>query len=224
MSWAVSIGRTTTMFATAIIIAITGADTARASVPPVEKGGVTHRSTTRGNLTAEDRRRFRELGLVRPHSAVVIMRKIPKSEDGRQYARLRALAQAPERFAPSGACDELRAEGEARALCLGHVAGPLGSVAVRMPIAATLSEGAGGALELVLRNPRPLEVKGLFSWSSVVAAQHMVIAYDLLPDPHGWLVYVRIGVEMNAHEDSATTLSDTMEKVEAWLSRDLATL
>lgn len=200
-----------------------GANEARAAVPGgLDHGGFIRRSTAEGTLTAEDRRRFRELGLGSPQSAAVIIRKIARSDGPQQLARLQALTHAPVGFAPSGACDEIVPQGEARALCTGHASGPFGNVAVRMPVAARLGQSADGGLHLALHNPKPLEAKGLFSWSTVVAAEHLQVAYDLLPDGDGWLVYVRVGVEMSAHEDSAKEISDAMLRLEAWLTRQLA--
>lgn len=222
MSWTVPSWKTPATFAAVVALALALPEgRARAAAPPVERGGVTKRSTMEGSFTAEDRVHIREIGLPSPHAAVTILRKLGKSEGGRQQARLRALARAPEGFAPSGACDELVADGEAHGLCRGHVSGPLGDVAVRMPIAAKLTEGANGALQLVLNNPRALEAKGLFSWSTVVAPGHMVLVYELLPDPDGWLVSVRFGVEMSAHEGSAKTIAESMLKLESWLTREL---
>ena len=200
----------------------TGANEALAAVPGLDHGGYIRRSTAEGTLTTEDRRRFRELGLGSPQSAAVIIRKIARSEGPQQLARLQALAHAPAGFAPSGACDEIVPQGEARALCTGHARGPFGNVAVRMPVAARLAQTADGGLHLALHNPKPLEAKGVFSWSTVVAADHLQVVYDLLPDGDGWLVYVRVGVEMSAHEDSAKELSDAMLRLEAWLTRQLA--
>jgi hypothetical protein len=212
-----------------VAVALTGVEPlggvheAQAAVPPgLEQGGFVRRSTAEHTLTPEDRRRFRELGLANPQSAAVIIRKIPKSDGPRQLARLQALTHAPEGFAPSGACDEIVPQGEAHALCTGHASGPFGNVAVRMPVAARLVQSADGGLHLALHNPRALEAKGLFSWSTVVPAGHLQVAYDLLPDGDGWLVYVRVGVEMSAHEDSAKEISDAMLRLEAWLTRQLA--
>ena len=196
---------------------------ARAAIPPaLEQGGFVRRSTVEGTLTAEDRRRFRELGLANPQSAAVIIRKIAKSDGSRQLAVLQALTHAPEGFAPSGACDEMVPQGEAHALCTGHASGPFGNVAVRMPVAARLVKSADGGLHLALHNPKALEAKGLFSWSTVVNAEHLQMAYDLIPDGDGWLVYVRVGVEMSAHEDCAKEISDAMLRLEGWLTRQLA--
>lgn len=206
-------------------VALSLTDVARAAAPPpavLESGGLVRHSTVERNLTVEDRARLGELGLARPSSAAVLFRKIPRSEGPRQLARLQALAHAPEGFAPSGACDEMTSTGDANALCSGHVAGPLGSVPVRMPVAAKLVQQADGSVRLSLSNPKPLEAKPLFSWSSVVAPQRLQVVYELYPDPDGWLVYVRVGVEMSSHESSARTISDAMLKLEAWLTRELA--
>jgi hypothetical protein len=212
-----------------VTVALTGVDPraakndAQAAVPPaLAQGGFIRRSSAEGTLTAEDRRRFRELGLGKPQSAAIIIRKLAKTDGTRQLARLQALTHAPEGFAPSGACDEIVPQGEAHALCTGHASGPFGSVAVRMPVAVRLVQGADGALHLGLHNPKALEAKGVFSWSTVVEAEHLQVAYDLLPDGNDWLVYVRVGVEMSAHEDSAKELADAMLRLEAWLTRQLA--
>lgn len=183
---------------------------------------VVRRSAAGGTLTPEDRRALRELGLPNPTDAVVVARTLPRSADGRERARLHGLAQAPQGFGPSAACDTLSASGEARALCRGHVDGPLGSADVRMQIEATLGEGADGSLHLVLRNASPLEAKGVFSWSPVVAPRHMLLSYDLVPAGDGWRTEARVGVEMLAHEDAACDVSASMLKVEAWLSREIS--
>ncbi len=150
----------------------------------------------------------------------MLVRRIPKSTDGHELARLQMLARAPEGFAPSGTCDDLRARGQGQAFCFGHVDGPIGSVAARMPIGAVFAEQAGGG-ELVLRNSGPMEVKPLLSWSEVVAPRHIVMAYRLEDDKDAWRITARIAVEMTAHADSAKTLTDTLLKAEAWLTRDL---
>jgi hypothetical protein len=200
-----------------------GEHRARAAVPAaLENGGFIRRSTTEGTLTADDRRRLRELGLESPQSAAVVIRKIAKTDGARQLARLAALAHAPEGFAPSGACDEIVPQGEAHALCTGHASGPFGNVAVRMPVAAQLVQSADGGLHLALHNPKALEARGLLSWSTVVRAGHLQVAYDLVPAGDGWLVYARVGVEMSAHEDSANEIAGAMLRLEAWLTRQLA--
>jgi hypothetical protein len=55
----------------------------------------------------------------------------------------------------------------------------------------------------------------------VVAPQHVVLTYDLVPCPAGWQVQARVGVEMSAHEASAKAISDKMLEVESWLTREL---
>ncbi len=207
--------------AMSLTVALSGVDVARAAEPPAS-GSFIRRSTAEKTFTAEDRARLGELGLTKPSSAAVIHRRIPRSEGPRQLARLEALAHSPEGFAPSGACDEMIGQGEASALCSGHVAGPMGNVPVRMPVATRLRHGSDGSVHLSLFNPRPLEAKALFSWSTVVSPEHLQVSYELFPDPDGWLVYVRIGVEMSAHEGSAKTISDAMLKLEAWLTHELA--
>lgn len=211
------------LVAMALTVALSGVDVARAAQPPsLVNGGFVRRSTSEKTFTAEDRARLGELGLGKPSSAVIILRKIPRSEGPRQLARLDVLARSPEGFAPSGACDEMVGQGDSSALCSGHVSGPIGNVPVRMPVAARLKHGSDGSVHLSLFNPKPLEVKSLLSWSSVVSPEHLQVSYELFPDPDGWLVYVRIGVEMSAHEGSATTISDAMLKLEAWLTHELA--
>ncbi|MBX3190436.1 MAG: hypothetical protein KF819_25775 [Labilithrix sp.] len=194
-----------------------------AALPQLASGRVVRRSTAEGNLTADDRFRLRALGLTKTHSAAVVLHRIPKAAGGeKQAARLKAIARSLDAFAPSGACDAIVAEGEARAMCTGHVDGPLGKVPVRMPVAAKVSEGDGGSLRLVIQNHQPMEAKPLFAWSEVVAPGRLKVAYDMFPTDDAWLVYVRIGVEMSAHEGSAKTISDAMLKLESWLTRELA--
>ena len=54
-----------------------GANEAHAAVPGgLDHGGFIRRSSAEGTLTAEDRRRFRELGLGSPQSAAVIIRTV----------------------------------------------------------------------------------------------------------------------------------------------------
>lgn len=181
------------------------------------------RSTTDHSLTSEDRQHLAEIGLAKPQWAAVITRKIGRS-DARQLARLQALTRAPELFAPSGACDEIASRGDAQALCMGHATGPLGAVEVRMPVATQLEHTPDGALHFALHNPTALEAKAVFSWTTLVAPGHLRVAYELLPDQDGWLVYVRAGVEMSAHAASAKDIGDALLKLEAWLSHELVTI
>ena len=193
---------------------------AAAERSPARSSGFVRRSTSDHSLTSEDRQRLSELGLAKPQWAAVITRKIGRS-DARQLARLRALTHAPELFGPSGACDEIASRGDAQALCMGHATGPFGVVAVRMPVATQLEHTPDGALRLELHNPTALEAKAVFSWTTLVAPGHLRIAYELLPDGDGWLVYVRAGVEMSAHASSAKEIGDALLKLEAWLSQEL---
>jgi len=193
-----------------------------AALPKLAGGASVKRSSHDGTLTPDDRFRLRALGLSALHSGVVALHKIPKTDASRQIARFRKLARAVEGFSPSGACDEIVAEGEGSGLCTGSVDGPLGKVPVRMPFAAKLTEGEDGSLHLLMRNMRPLEAKPLFSWSPVVAPDHMKFAVDLYPTDDGWLVYTRIGVDMSAHESSAKTITDALVKLDTWLSRELS--
>lgn len=211
MSWTVATGLTALL----ALIAVTATSDAASSA-------VARRCAADGTLTADDRRALRELGLAHPNAASVVTRTLRRSEDGRERVRLSGLAHAPQGFGPSAACDSLAPAGEARALCLGHVDGPLGNADVRMHIEATFGEGADGSLHLVLRNATPLEAKGIFSWSAVVAPRHMLMTYDLVPAGDTWRTEARVGVEMLAHEDCAADVSASMLKLESWLSRELA--
>lgn len=204
-----------------VVVAVSVAFGDEARAAGLEQDVVVRRSSEEGTLTDDDRLRLREIGLARPQSAAVVVRKIRRA-DAAQLSRLRALVQAPEGFGPSGACDRISGQGEAHAMCTGHVRGPLGEVPVRMPVAARLVEGGDGSLHLFLSNPRALEAKPFLSWSTVVAPEHLKVSYELFPQPDGWLVYTRVGVEMSAHGDSAKTIADAMLKLDAWLSRELS--
>ena len=193
------------------------ADTAAAaSSVPTE----TARRAT-GALTADDRVKLARLGVANPTSAVVVVRHLARSANGGELARLRSLASAPAQLAPSGACDQILPRGEGQGYCAGHVSTAVGSAPARMPIAASVVEGGPDTLQLVVRNSGPLEVKPLFSWSTVVAPSRLVVAYELAPEPDGWRVTTRVGVEMLAHADSAKQITDTLLKLDAWLTRDL---
>jgi hypothetical protein len=196
-----------------------------AALPKLAMGAVVKRSSADGTLTADDKFRFRALGMKHTHFAAVVLHKIPRTDDlarGRQMARLKSLVGKLDQFAPSEACDAIVATGEAKAMCTGHVDGPIGKVPVRMPVAAKLTEGERGAMRLVISNHLPMEAKPLFAWSEVVAPGNLKVAYDMFPTDDGWLVYVRVGVEMSAHEDSSKTISAALLKLEGWLTRELA--
>jgi hypothetical protein len=47
-------------------------------------------------------------------------------------------------------------------------------------------------------------------------------ADDLYPAADGWLVHVRIGVEMSRHEASSARIASSLLRLEAWLTHDLA--
>ena|SRR5688572_9252930 len=109
-----------------------------ASAASLTAGRAVKRSSKDGTLTADDRARIRTMGLSSADAAVVVLRKIPKTDVAKQLARLRTLARSVDGFAPSGACDGITSEGEGRGLCTGSVDGPLGRVSARMPVAARL--------------------------------------------------------------------------------------
>jgi hypothetical protein len=193
-----------------------------AALPKLAQGGVVTRTLADGTLTADDRFRFRALGLAHAQSAAVVLHKIKRTDGARQIARLRSLVRSVDQFAPSEACDRIVSTGESKGLCSGRVDGPFGKVSVRMPVAARLTEGADGAFRLLISNPLPMEAKPLFGWSQVVAPGGLKVAYEMFPTDDGWLVYARVGVEMSAHEGSAKTISDALLKLESWLTRELA--
>src|SRR5205823_848269 len=113
------------------------------------------------------------------HSAVVVLHKVVRTDGARQLARLRMLAHALDQLGPSEACDGIVVLGDGRGLCNGQVDGPVGKVSVRVPITATMTEGANGSLSVVFANPAPMEAKGVFGWSDVVAANRLKVAYDM---------------------------------------------
>jgi hypothetical protein len=193
-----------------------------AALPKLAQGATIRRTSEGGTLTPDDRFRLRGLGLPTMHSAAVVLHEIPRTDAARQVARLRTLARSLDQFAPSDVCDHLVATGDSRGLCTGHVDGGFGKVSVRMPVAAKLTEGAGGSLRLVVFNPQPMEAKPLFGWSEIVPPGGLKLAYDLFPTEEGWLVYTRVGVQMSAHEGSAKTISEALLKLESWLTRELA--
>jgi len=193
-----------------------------AAVPQLVKGGTVRRSSQDGTLTQDDKQRLRALNLSTLHSAAVVLHRIPKTDAARQIARLKKLSQRVDGFAPSGACDGITSDGDGTGVCTGSVDGPIGRIPVRMPVAAKLTESADGSIHLLIHNLRPMEAKPLFSWSPVVAPEHLKVMVDLFPTDDGWLVYTRVGVEMSDHASSAKTISDALLKLDSWLSRELA--
>jgi hypothetical protein len=187
----------------------------------LERGGAVRRTSANGTLTGEDRAALSALGLRRMHSAAVALHWIPKTNPQRQIERLRTLARSVEAFGPSGTCDSIKVEGVGRGVCSGSVDGPIGRVRVRIPVAVELVERES-AMRVLIRNLRPLEAKGLFSWRELVASNHMKVVVDLYPTEDGWYVYTRIGVEMSDHESSAHKISDTLLNLDSWLVRELA--
>jgi hypothetical protein len=197
-----------------------GADAA--AIGKLSEGATVKRSSEDKTLTANDRRRILALGLPHPHAAAVVLHKIQRTDGARQLARLELLSRSLDALAPSDACDQLVATGVSRGMCSGHVDGPFGKVAVRMPVSARLTRTADGVIHLVFTNPEPLEAKVPFGWSEVVAPNHLKLAYDLYPTDDGWLVHARVGVEMSAHESSAPTIAEALLRLESWLTRDLS--
>ena len=193
-----------------------------AAIEKLDQGATVMRTSAENTLTPEDRFRIRALGLPHTHAAAVVLHKIRRADGGRQLLRLHELVLSLDKFAPSDACDAIVATSASKGLCTGHVDGPIGNVPVRMPVSATLTEAEGGALHLVMTNHLAMEAKALFGWSQVVAPNHLKVAYDMFPTDDGWLVYVRVGVEMSNHEGSVKTISDALMKLESWLTRELA--
>jgi hypothetical protein len=193
-----------------------------AAIGRLSEGGTVKRSSDDKTLTLDDRRRLSALGLPSPNAAAVVLHKIPRTDGARQLARLELLSRSLDALAPSDACDQLVATGVSKGMCSGHVDGPFGKVAVRMPVSARLTRTADNVLHLVFTNPEPLEAKAPFGWSEVVAPNHLKLAYDLYPTDDGWLVHARVGVEMSAHESSAQTIAEALLRLESWLTRDLS--
>lgn len=192
-------------------------------VSRLHEGTTIERSTFGGPaLGADDWARMAELGFDHGSAAVVRMHYVPRTDPDRQIGRLRTLSHALEGFLPSGACDRIAPAGDGRAVCTGTVAGPLGSVPVRMTVAAKLERAADGAVHLSLHNVRPLEAKAVFSWMTLAEPDRLKVAIDLYPSEGGWLVYTRIGIAMSAERGSAKLVSDALVKLDTWLCADLA--
>jgi len=185
-------------------------------------GATVRRTSLDGTMNADDWARMQSLGVEHAHSAAVALHFVPSTVPARQIARLESLARAIVGFAPAGVCDRLVSEGDGRGLCTSTVDGPIGKVDVRLPVVTQLTQGEDGAVHLVMRNMRPVEAKGLLSWSPLVATNHLAAAVDFYPSPTGWFVYTRVVLEMADHESSAKTLSDAFLKLDAWLCASLA--
>ena len=91
-----------------------------------------------------------------------------------------------------------------------------------MPVAAKLTEDPRGPVRLVIHNQRDMEIKALFSWSSVVPKDRLKVVYEMWPAGDTWLVYTAVGVEMSSHKGSAGKISDALLKLEGWLTTELA--
>jgi hypothetical protein len=184
-------------------------------------GTVARRSTFDHNLTSDDRASIGELGLGQQVQAgAVVIRKISKN-DGKQIERLRQLVAALDGFKPAGLCEKIVGQGFGRALCTATTEGPLGSLPVRLPMAAKLEPHDAGT-RLTLRNERSLEVKVLFSWMEIVRPNNIQLAFDLMPQPDGWLLYTRVGVNLAKRQDTADKLCKLLLKLDTWLAQDLA--
>jgi hypothetical protein len=192
-----------------------------AAMDQLSRGREVRRSSADGTLSAEDQARIRAMGL-RSDAAVVVLRRIPKNNAARQLARLRVLAHHVDGFTPSGACAQVRSEGDGVGLCLGSVDGPFGKIPARVPVSATLTETQQGAVRLAIHNHRALEVKPLFTWSSIVPTDRLKFAYELYPAGDAWLEYSIVAVEMSDHKGSASKISDALLKIDTWLTKDLA--
>jgi hypothetical protein len=194
-----------------------------AAMPALVAGRAVRRSIADRTFTDEDRAALGAMGFKAVHAGVVVLHKIPK-RDAQQVERVKSLVHQLGGFMPANACDAITSEGPGRATCSGSTSGPIGKVSVRMPVQATFGGDARGGVHVAITNPRAMEVKPLFSWSSIVAPEHLKLAIDMYPVDDGWLVYTRIGVNMREHAESAKTITDTLEKIDAWLMKDLSRL
>jgi hypothetical protein len=192
-----------------------------AAMPALDQGRAVRRSIAEKTFTAEDRAAMGQLGFRAVHNGVVILHKIPKRNE-KQVERVKSLIRSLAAFSPANACDSITSEGPGRGVCSGTTQGPIGKVAVRMPVQATFAGDPKGGMHVTFSNPRPLEAKGLFSWMQLVAPDNLKLSIDMFPSEDGWLVYTRIGVSMRDHAESAKTITDTLEKIDAWLMKDLA--
>ncbi len=193
------------------------------AMPALDQGRAVRRSIADKTFTEEDRAALGQLGFQAVHAGVVVLHKIPH-RTAKQVERLKALVRSINTFAPAGACDSITTEGPGRGVCSGTADGPIGKVPVRMPVQVKFDGDARGGVHLTISNPRPLEAKALFSWMQLVAPQNLKLEVDMFPADDGWLVYTRIGVSMRDHADSAKTITDTLEKIDAWLIKDLSHL
>jgi hypothetical protein len=198
-----------------------GAQENASALPELARGKTVKRSIADGSFTSKDKNSLRALGAVSMHAGVILMHKIPRRNEAQQK-ELRRLVHSVDAFLPSGACDAIVKEGPGIGLCAGTADGPVGKVAVRMPVSARLDDAADGSLHLVISNPRPMEIKPLLSWSPIVQPDHLKMQVDLFPVQDGWLVYSRIAVDMQDHVGSAKEIADAMEKLDRWLVRDLS--
>jgi hypothetical protein len=72
------------------------------------------------------------------------------------------------------------------------------------------------------RRKQPYVVDDTKSWGRIVEPDRLKVAVDLYPTTEGWFVYTRAAVVMSAHASSAKTITDTLLKLDSWLSLDLA--
>jgi hypothetical protein len=179
------------------------------------------RSAAERTLTADDRAALRALGLTSMHAAAVVIRKIPRHE-GAQLARIEKLVRAVDMFGPSGACDAIAPEGPGKGTCNAKTDASLGKVSVRTPFAVKLDKNADGSARIMLTNVRAMEIHPFLSWSPIVEKDHLKMSIDLLPVSDGFVVYAKMGVDMLDHTDAAAQIVVTLEKLERWLSADLA--
>jgi hypothetical protein len=141
----------------------------------------------------------------------------------KQIGRLRDLVRSLELVAPSGICDSVVARGVGVAACTGTADGPIGQVPVRMNIAARLDSIADGSLTLVVFNATALEAKGLFSWTTLVRPEELMLVVHFVPEGDHWRACSRMNVTMASHPDAAPRLLDKIALLDNWISRDLAT-
>jgi hypothetical protein len=192
-----------------------------AAMPSLDQGRAVRRSIADKTFTAEDRAALGQLGFQAVHAGVVVLHKIPKRSE-KQVERIKALVSKLSGFSPAGACEAISNEGPGRGMCAGTTEGPIGKVNVRMPVQASFNGDPNGGVHITFSNPRPLEAKALFSWKQLVAPQNLKLSIDMFPSDDGWLVYTRIGVSMRDHAESAKTITDSLEKIDAWLVKELA--
>jgi hypothetical protein len=67
-----------------------------------------------------------------------------------------------------------------------------------------------------------MEIHPFLSWTKIVEKDHLKMSIELFPVADGFVVYAKMGVDMLDHAEAATQIVSTLEKLERWLSADLA--